>query len=238
MILYEIAIPVLNEEATLEQQINTVMCRIKSLESKGRSISVVIADNGSVDRTRAIAESLVAQNPKLLRFVSVGRRGVGLALKQAWRTSAASVVGYMDLDLATDLKHLDEVINLFESSTANFVYGTRLHPESVVIGRTLKREFSSRVFNLILKTYIGSRFSDGMCGFKFLHKSYVDDIIRNGASSDGWFFCTELLVVAERLNLNVAELPVAWTDDSESKVKIVPLAIEYLKAMRVLKRNA
>ncbi|MCD1213309.1 hypothetical protein B4946_18900 [Vibrio cholerae] len=62
-------------------------------------------------------------------------------------------------------------------------------------------------------------------------------MIQNGASSDGWFFCTELLVVSEKMKKNLVELPVKWTDDEESKVKIIPLAIEYLKAMRELKHH-
>ncbi|MCB0620017.1 MAG: glycosyltransferase family 2 protein, partial [Saprospiraceae bacterium] len=108
---------------------------------------------------------------------------------------------------------------------------------SRVIGRTLKREISSRAFNRILRWYLQVGFSDGMCGFKFLKRSHFDALHAGGARNDGWFFSTELLVVAEWLELKLYELPVQWTDDtSSSRVQILPLAKRYLAAMRDLKR--
>ena len=116
------------------------------------------------------------------------------------------------------------------------VYATRLHRKSNVIGRTLKREITSRVFNAMLRLYLGIRFSDGMSGFKFLHREHVNTLRHYGAVSDGWFFSTELLSVAEWLGLRLYELPVTWTDDtSSSRVRILPLARQYMRAMKQLK---
>ena len=116
------------------------------------------------------------------------------------------------------------------------VYPTRLHPKSKVIGRTLKREITSRVFNFLLKSYLNVGFSDGMCGFKWLKREVYPPLHHAGAVSDGWFFSTELLTIAEWQGLKMLELPVKWTDDvSSSRVKIGPLAKQYLAAMKVLK---
>jgi hypothetical protein len=118
------------------------------------------------------------------------------------------------------------------------VYGTRLHRKSRVIGRTLKREITSRVFNFMLKTYLGTRFSDGMCGFKWLRRELVQPLMQAGAVSNGWFFSTELLALSEWKGLKMCELPVKWTDDTTgSKVNISRLAKQYIAAMRVLKKR-
>ncbi|MBU6341203.1 MAG: glycosyltransferase, partial [Bacteroidetes bacterium] len=102
----------------------------------------------------------------------------------------------------------------------------------------LKREITSRVFNLMLRIYLGTRFSDGMCGFKWLKREHVAALRQGGAVSDGWFFSTELLAVAEWKGLNMCELPVKWTDDtSSSKVKILRLAKQYVSAMIELKKR-
>ncbi len=86
--------------------------------------------------------------------------------------------------------------------------------------------------------YLGVRFSDGMCGFKWLWRKHYPALHQAGAVSDGWFFSTELLTVAEWKGLKMCELPVKWTDDvSSSKVKILPLAMQYLEAMKVLKTH-
>jgi hypothetical protein len=118
------------------------------------------------------------------------------------------------------------------------VYGTRLHPKSRVIGRSIKREITSRIFNGILRVYLGTKFSDGMCGFKWLHRKHVQSLIDGGANSNGWFFSTELLAIAEWKGLQICELPVIWRDDtSSSRVNIGRLAMQYLRAMKVLKKR-
>lgn len=181
-----------------------------------------------------IAQTL-QQELEGVTYVNVPRKGVGLALKTSWSQSTADIVGYMDLDLATDLSHFLEAYQALTAQNMDIVYATRLHPKSQVIGRTPKREFTSRVFNFILKTYLGVQFSDGMCGFKWLRRSLVRPLMEGGAVSDGWFFSTELLTIAEWKGLKMYELPVKWTDDSDSRVKIIPLAKQYLKAMKILK---
>lgn len=234
---FDITIPVLNEEATLEHQLRLLHAfLIQHFPDRSRW-RIVIADNGSTDRTRAIAAELALEFPEV-HLVAVPEKGVGLALKTSWSQSTADIVGYMDLDLATDLRHFPQAINALTTEGFDFVYGTRLHSRSRVIGRTLKREITSRVFNLILKVYLGTRFSDGMCGFKWLQRRHVKPLMDAGAQSNGWFFSTELLALAEWKGLKICELPVVWTDDtSSSRVRILPLAKQYLAAMRVLKQR-
>lgn len=232
---FDVTIPVLNEAATLQQQVAALHSFLLQHFPDRNRWSIVIADNGSTDATRDIATSLAKEIPEV-RLVMVPKRGVGLALKTSWTQSQADIVGYMDLDLATDLGTFPKTIQLLENGAADIVYASRLHPESQVIGRTLKREISSRVFNFILRQYLGVQFSDGMCGFKFLRRDVLKNLMAGGAQNDGWFFSTELLTVAEWQKLNLFELPVKWTDDAgSSKVKVIPLAMRYLKSMRDLK---
>lgn len=234
---FEVTIPVLNEEETLDRQIRTLHNFLSEHFPDRKQWRIVIADNGSSDQTPAVALMLEKTLPEV-RFLRVPEKGVGLALKTSWQNSQADLVGYMDLDLATDLHHFIQAYNALATEGYDLVYGTRLHPHAVVIGRSLKRSITSRAFNLIVKNYLGTKFSDGMCGFKWLKREYVEALIRGGANSNGWFFSTELLTVAEWMNLNICELPVRWTDDtSSSKVKIIPLAKQYLRAMHVLKKQ-
>jgi glycosyltransferase involved in cell wall biosynthesis len=232
---FDVTIPVLNEETTLEQQVLILFGFLKKHFPADRQWRIVIADNGSKDRTLEIAQHLSQIHPEIVP-ITVPRKGVGLALKTSWSQSKADIVGYMDLDLATDLPHFLEAFDALAKRGYDLVYGTRLHPRSKVVGRTLKREVTSRVFNLLLKLYLGTRFSDGMCGFKWLKREHYPALHAGGAVSDGWFFSTEVLTIAEWNGLKVFELPVKWTDDtSSSRVRILPLAKQYLQAMKVLK---
>ena len=234
---FDVTIPVLNEEETLEKQVRLLHGFLTQHFPDVNQWQIVIADNGSTDATRDIAYKLCATLSGI-QLVQVPEKGVGLALKTSWLQSRADMVGYMDLDMATDLKHFIQAYNALDTEGFDLVYGTRLHKRSRVIGRTLKREFTSRVFNFILKKYLGVRFSDGMCGFKWLKRAWVQPLIDGGAVNNGWFFSTELLTVAEWKGLKICELPVVWTDDSaNSKVNVLRLAKQYLKAMQVLKHR-
>lgn len=233
---FDITIPVLNEEATLSKNVRLLHQFLASHFPDPGQWRIVIADNGSTDATRSIAETLSQEIPEV-HWVSVARKGVGLALKTSWSQSQADIVGYMDLDLATDLPHFLEAYRAIAEQSYEMVYATRLHPRSKVIGRTFKREVSSRVFNFLLKAYLGVRFSDGMCGFKWLRRDVYPALYEGGAQNDGWFFSTELLTIAEWQGRRIYELPVKWTDDiSSSRVQIIPLAKRYIQAMVALKK--
>jgi glycosyltransferase involved in cell wall biosynthesis len=234
---FDVTIPVLNEEPTLDQQVRILHTFLKDHFPDKEQWQIVIADNGSTDQTAEIAQELAGELPEVA-FVQVPERGVGLALKTSWGQSKADMVGYMDLDLATDLPHFLEAYQAIAEKNVDLVYATRLHRNSQVVGRTLKREISSRAFNWILQTYLNVGFSDGMCGFKFLKRPVYHQLHEKGANNNGWFFSTELLVISEWLGLKMYELPVKWTDDvSSSRVKILPLAKKYLRSMRELKQK-
>lgn len=234
---FDVTIPVLNEEETLDRQVRKLHSFLQKNFPTPGQWHIVIADNGSTDNTRHIAAALCDEFPEI-QLVRVPERGVGLALKTSWSQSRADIVGYMDLDLATDLKHFIQAYHALATEGFDLVYGTRLHKRSRVVGRTLKREITSRVFNSIVKAYLGTRFSDGMCGFKWLRRHHLPALMDGGAISNGWFFSTELLAVAEWKGLKMCELPVHWTDDTTgSKVNIPRLAKQYLKAMQVLRKR-
>ena len=232
----EITIPILNEDATLEAQVGKVLSFLVTGALGDHSVSLVIADNGSTDQSPEIAQRLAEANPSV-RYVRLEERGVGRALKRSWTTSDADIIGYMDLDLATDLKHLPEAIGAIASDQYDIVTGTRLRKGSRVIGRKPVRAVTSRAFNTMLKSYLGVSFTDGMCGFKFLQRKHLAKLMELGAQSDGWFFATELLVCAEHQKLRLLDLPVEWTDDPNSKANISKLAREYTAAMRDLKNK-
>jgi glycosyltransferase involved in cell wall biosynthesis len=234
---FDITIPVLNEEATLKENIHTLYQFISTHFPDEKQWNITIADNGSTDQTSIIGQQL-SEDLTSVKFIKIPRKGVGLALKTSWSQSAADIVGYMDLDLATDLGHFLQVYDAIANQSYDIVYGSRLHPKSEVINRPFKREVASRVFNQLLKSYLNVGFSDGMCGFKFLKRKVYPSLYETGAQNDGWFFSTELLTTAEWLGLKICELPVKWTDDvSSSKVKIIPLAKKYIRAMHELKKK-
>ncbi|MBT6052587.1 MAG: glycosyltransferase [Candidatus Scalindua sp.] len=226
---FEVVIPVYNEEKQLEKSILTLY---EFLDQEYPSVqwNITIANNGSIDSTKEIAVRL-AEKYERIKYFHLNEKGFGKAIKSVWNESTKVILGFMDLDLSTDLKHVPEAINILQDDSTDLVVGNRLGSKSLVENRKLLRKITSRVFNFILKKYLRVTFSDGMCGFKFIKKKSFVKLIDFGIHNDGWFFSTELLILAEWLNFNIYEIPVHWVDTKDSKVKIIELAKKFLKEM-------
>ena len=148
--LFEITIPVLNEEKTLEK--NVLRTKNYFANNINNDFRVVVMDNGSTDRTEDIGKKLKSWYKKIDYF-KLNKKGLGLALRTSWLRSKADIVGYMDLDLATDLKHLKEVYQLMSDERNLIINGSRLLDNSEVKNRTLLREIISRGFNFLQKKF-------------------------------------------------------------------------------------
>ena len=135
----------------------------------------------------------------------------------------------MDVDLSTDLAALLPLVAPLISGHSDVAIGTRLHRGSRVI-RGPKREFISRCYNLILRGTLAARFSDAQCGFKAIRADVARELLPL-VQDTGWFFDTELLVLAERSGLRIHEVPVDWVDDPDSRVNIVRRAKDDLKGV-------
>lgn len=233
-----ITIPVLNEEQQLEASILETLRFCK--ENQIKNFELCIADNGSTDRTEEIGRQLQSQFANV-KYLKLGRPGFGLALKAAWSQFQADYLGYMDLDLATDLKHLKQVYDLIQEGTDyTLILGSRLKRGAKVEKRTLLREITSRGLNFLLQVILRVKFTDGMCGFKFIQKSTYDRLFSQFEFTDGWFFVTELAVRAEWVGERVLDLPVHWVDDpdhSASSSRLFRLIKQYLIGIEKLRRE-
>ena len=185
-----------------------------------------MADNASTDDTLAVAHRLADELPDV-DVIHIDVKGRGGALQTAWMKSPADVVAYMDVDLSTELSALMPLVAPVISGHSDLAIGSRLAPSSRVV-RSPKREFVSRGYNVLLRGVLGARFSDAQCGFKAVRADVARELLPLVADT-GWFFDTELLVIAERVGLRIHEVPVDWIDDPDSRVDIVPTAIDDLK---------
>jgi putative flippase GtrA len=195
---------------------------------------ITVVDNASTDGTWAIAAALHADLADV-QALRLARKGRGRALRAAWSQSPAPVVAYMDVDLSTDLDALLPLVAPLLSGHSDVAIGTRLAAGSRVT-RGPKREAISRTYNLILRTTLHSGFSDAQCGFKAVRRDVVEALLPL-VEDEGWFFDTELLVLAEHNGLRIHEVPVDWVDDPDSRVDIVRTATDDLKGVgRMLRR--
>src|SRR3954452_22624615 len=222
----DIVVPVHNEEAGLERSVR----RLHRFLRDGFPFSwrIVVADNASTDATPAVGAALEQDLPGVV-YLRLERKGRGRALRTAWAASPARAVAYMDVDLSTDLRGLLPLVAPLLSGHSDLAIGTRLAPSARVV-RGPKREMISRCYNGLLRTVLRARFSDAQCGFKAVRRDALDTLLPQ-VRDEGWFFDTELLVLAQRRGLRIHEVPVDWVDDPDSRVDIVATAMADLRGV-------
>jgi glycosyltransferase involved in cell wall biosynthesis len=225
-LVLDVVVPVYNEERDLEPCVRRLSGYLAA--HFPYSYRITVADNASTDDTPKIAARLAAEDPKV-RVLRLEEKGRGRALARSWSTSDAAVLAYLDVDLSTDLAALLPLVAPLITGHSDLAIGTRLASQSRVV-RGPKRELISRAYNLLLRRTLAARFTDAQCGFKAIRADVAQDLLPL-VEDTGWFFDTELLVLAQNVGLRIHEVPVDWVDDPDSQVDIVSTAVADLKGM-------
>lgn len=171
-----------------------------------------------MDGTDRLCEALAKKHNYVVHLHSDKRQGRGRALNRAFKASKGEILGYIDVDLATDMKHLRELV-LFIRDGYDFATGSRMLPESNV-KRPFKRGLASKGFNFITRTMLGSKLYDHQCGFKSFRRDSLFKIM-DTVKDTHWFWDTELFVRAQRAGFKVREFPVEWKHGGTTKVNLV-----------------
>lgn len=224
----EVVIPVYNEESALPDSIKKLHGHMTT-NFTNFQWNILIADNGSSDRTLQVANSL-NQKMNNIEVLHLDKKGRGRALLRAWMQSKAEVICYMDVDLSTNLKSLMPLVNAIAKHGADIAIGSRLIKGSKVANRSLKREILSRGYILIIKLMFFVKFSDAQCGFKAISRKTAR-ILLPLIKDRGWFFDSEMLIVGEKNGFTIREIPVYWIDDPDSRVNVIKTASGDLKGL-------
>jgi len=221
----DVVIPAYNEEKDLPRCIAALWDFLN--EHLSYQWQIVIADNGSTDKTLAVAQALSQQYPRVT-YVHLEQKGRGRALRKAWLESKADAVSYMDVDLSTKLDAFPKLIQALNEGYGVAI-GSRLMRGSKT-KRSVKREFTSRAYNLLIKAMFWPSFSDAQCGFKAVRRDVIQEIVPF-IKDQAWFFDTELLLLAQKKGYRIKDVPVEWLEDAGTTVKVAKTAWEDIKGL-------
>lgn len=229
-----IVLPVYNEEFILVKNVQSVLdfC-LHNLA--GDQFTIVIANNNSTDQTAKIADELSSSSPNI-EHLFINQKGKGLAISSAWQKYEADLYCFMDADLATDLSALVEAIREIRLG-ADVVIGSRFHKKSQV-QRSWVRKFISQCYRLFFKTLFKLKINDFPCGFKVITRRVRDSILSQ-VLNQGFFWDTEMVVLADRNNFKIVEIRVIWCDhvdnNRKSHVNIIGTSLNYIKQSILLR---
>ena len=211
--MFTIIFPVLNERLRLESGVTRTVEYLRKIAFE--DYEIIIVDNGSEDETPQIAEMLCQKYEKV-RYERINVRGVGAAFRRGVELSHGDVVGYMDIDLSTNIKHLGEAIHLFETQTQiEYINGSRFARESDTKGRKWYRRITSQGLLILLKLFLRMKSTDAICGFTFVRRQTALSLIEGCSQDNGWFYMIEFLLRAEKRGVKTR-----W---SGRKITILPL---------------
>ena len=226
--------PVLNERLRLRNGIEKTMAYVK--ENVTIPCRLTILDNGSEDETPEIAKELAGKYPEG-SYVRLEERGVGIAFRKGSELNDSALVGYMDIDLSTDIKYLGRTISLFENRPElEYVNGSRFSKDSDTRGRKWYRKLTSMGLVFLLKAIFHMKATDAVCGFTFLRKETARRLAAVCSNDNGWFYTIEFLLRAERMGVVIYDMPVEWQEDYNTTVKVWKTIKNYLVRIHSLRK--
>jgi glycosyltransferase involved in cell wall biosynthesis len=196
-----IVIPVYNEEAILEAAVKDLLDR---LERFGTPFELILAENGSKDRTVALAEELSARFPEVRTF-SLGEPNYGKALKRGIQLARGEIVICDEIDLC-DTDFYTRALALLDAYEADLVVGSKVL-DSSSDERPFMRHFATLVINGMLRVSLGFKGTDTH-GLKAFRRSSLEPVVER-CIVDKDLFASELVIRAERSNsVRIREIPV------------------------------
>ncbi|CAI49213.1 glycosyltransferase AglD [Natronomonas pharaonis DSM 2160] len=212
-----VVLPAYNEADTIERTVNVTLETLSSF-LPADSFEVLVAEDGCDDRTPDIASRMADADDRVRHFHSDERLGRGGALERAFEASDGEVLVYFDTDLATDMRHLEALVESVRTEGYDIATGSRRMP-----GKRQRREpergIASTGYNALVRLFLRSPLYDHQCGFKAFDRdallALADDIEDNH-----WFWDTELLVRAQRAGYDIKEFPVDWEPKGDTKVDL------------------
>ncbi len=228
-----IVIPAYNESACLR---GAVRAALDYLHARGLEGEVIVVNDGSTDDTGRIAVELAREDARVRAEGYERNCGKGHAVRRGVEHARGATIVFLDADLATPVGEIDKVLPEIEAG-AQMVVGTRQHPDAEIEHPQPRlRRFMGGVFRSLARMMLGLRVSDITCGFKAFTRDAAHGIFAL-STIDGWAFDAELLVIAQRLGLRVAEVPVRWADRRDSRVRPLRNALESWRQLRLIRRR-
>ncbi len=212
--LLSIIIPAYNEESRLPGTLHEI-CHF--LEQQSYTAEVLVVENGSNDRTLEIAQEISAQFP-FVRAIHEEQRGKGIAVKRGMLEAVGAYRFICDVDLSMPITEVNRFIPPLMPQ-ADVVIASREASGAVRYDEPQFRHFTGRLFNSVVRWFALPGLQDTQCGFKCF-RADVAEAVFPYQTIHGWTFDVEVLYIARKRGYKIAELPIPWYYNAESKVRV------------------
>lgn len=228
-----VVIPAFNEQARIGDTLTAIL---RYVDANRIRAEILVIDDGSTDRTADVAsEKLGRKGGRVIK--NVENRGKGYSVRRGISEARGRWVLMCDADQSTPIEEYTRLAEISRDRDLDIVIGSRGLPDSKIeVRQQAFRESMGKTFNFIVRSLTGLRLHDTQCGFKLMDRNRVLPIVEKSII-DGFAFDVELLCVATRFGLSIAEVPVTWRNAPGSKVNVATApAAMLIEVLRVLWR--
>jgi glycosyltransferase involved in cell wall biosynthesis len=230
-----IVIPAFNEEQRLPRALDDIVAYLCGHPLRAE---IVVVDDGSADATARLVARYREKYP-CVRLVSNGRnRGKGFSVRHGVLESRGDIVLFTDADLSTPISEADKLlVELLENGYDMAIGSRAMNRQLIEVHQSAFREQAGILFNHLARRIAGIEFSDTQCGFKAFRRER-SKIVFQQQRIESFGFDPEILFLAKRHGLRVAEIPVRWSHDPATKVNVVRDGIGMFLELLVIRWNA
>lgn len=182
---------------------------------------VIVVDDGSRDNTADLVRQYAERNGNVRLVQNPGNHGKGYSVRNGVLHAQGSIVLFTDADLSSPIEEAPKLMEAIQAG-ADVAIGSRwLRTELQTQRQSVARQVLGRAFNVLLRILLRLPFKDTQCGFKAFRRSAAKTLFPL-QKIEGWGFDPEILFLACKSNLKVAEVPVVWAHDEGTRIN--PLA--------------
>lgn len=230
-----VLIPAHNEAAILETNAKAVW--EWGRKTYGENFTLVLSENGSHDNTAWIAKVLEKVLPGTIA-ISSKTPGKGGAIKRATGVVDADVYIFLDADLSADLVSAERLVAAVADG-ADVAIGSR-RVKGADVDRPLLRRIVTVIYAFVAEKMLHLGVQDPQCGCKAFSRRVRDEVV-SSVQDEGFFFDSELLARARKLDMRIEEIAVRWSDrpraSGVSKVRLLATSLQFLKKAAALRKD-
>jgi glycosyltransferase involved in cell wall biosynthesis len=214
---YSIVIPAYNESSRLRPTLDTLL---RYVHEQQWDVEILVVNDGSKDDTAQVVREYGKIHPEILLLENPGNRGKGFSVRNGMLHARGDICLFTDADLSSPIEEAQKLLAAIDAG-ADLAIGSRwLKAELQTERQPLYRQAFGRIFNLVLRVVLGMRFVDTQCGFKAFRREAVQRIFPL-QKIERWGFDPEILFLARRAELRVAEVPVVWAHSEGTRLSPV-----------------